>query len=104
MHCLCQHISGSELLTTDYSCLLLPVSAVCNLLFVLGEWLTKSQGFRAALSLDDSSVPTGPDPKSTEFTRNVPLTLSGFGPAQDGCAILSGLGAQEKYTVTTHRQ
>lgn len=96
MHCLCQHISGCELLTTDYSCLLLPVSAVCNLLFVPGEWLSKSWGFRAALSLDDSSVPTGPDPKPTEFTRKVPLILSGFAPAQDGCAILSALGAHEK--------
>jgi len=79
MHCLCQHISGCELLTTDYSCLLLPVSAVCNLLFVLREWLSKSQGFRAVLSLGDSSEPTGSDPKSTEFTGKVPLILSGFG-------------------------
>lgn len=37
MHCLCQYISGCELLTTYFSCLLLPVSAVPNLLFVLGE-------------------------------------------------------------------
>lgn len=101
MHCLCQHISGCELLTTDYSCLLLPVSAVCNLLFVLGEWLSKSRGFRVALSIDDSSVPTGPDPKPTEFTRKVSLILSGFERAQDGWAVLSALGAHEKYTVTT---
>lgn len=98
MHCLRQHISGCELLTTDYSCLLLPVSAVCNLLFVLGEWLSKSRVFRAALSLNASSVSPGPDPKPTESTRKVPLILSGCGPAQDGCGILS---AHEEYTVTT---
>lgn len=89
MHCLRQHIPDSELLTTDYSCLLLPVSAVCNVLFVLGEWLSESQGFRAALSLDASSVPPGPGPKPTESTRKVPLTPSGCGPAQGGCGILT---------------
>lgn len=98
MHCLRQHIPDCELLTTDYSCLLLPVSAVCNLLFVLGEWLSKSWGFGAALSLNASSVPPGPDPKPTEFTRKVPLTLSACGPAQDGWGILS---AHEENTVTT---
>lgn len=98
MHCLHQHIPDCDLLTTDYSCLLLPVSAVCNLLFVLGEWLSKSRGFRAALSLNASSVPPGPDPKPSEFTRKVPLPLSGCGPAQDGCGILS---AHEQNAVTT---
>lgn len=98
MHCLRQHIPGCGLLTTDYSCLLLPVSAVCNLLFVLGEWLSKSRGFRAALSLNASSVPPGADPRPTESTRKVPLTLSGCRPAQDGCGILS---AHEEYAVTT---
>lgn len=98
MHCLRQHIPDCELLTTDYSCLLLSVSAVCNLLFVLGEWLSKSKGFRAAFSLNASSVPPGPDPKPTESTRKAPLTLSGCGPAQDGCGILS---AHKEYTVTT---
>lgn len=98
MHCLRQHIPDCELLTTDYSCLLLPVSAICNLPFVLGEWLSKSRGFRAALSLNASSVPPGPDPKPTEFTRKVLLTLSGRGPAQDGCGILS---AHEEFIVTT---
>lgn len=97
MHCLRQHIPDCELLTTDYSCLLLPVSAICNLPFVLGEWLSKSRGFRAALSLNASSVPPGPDPKPTEFTRKVLLTLSGRGPAQDGCGILS---AHEEFIVT----
>lgn len=101
MLCLSQHISGCELLTPDYSCLLLPVSAVGNLLFVLGEWLSKSWGFRAALPLDDSSEPTGPGPKSTEFTGNIPLILSGFGPAQVCCAVLSAPGAHEKCTITT---
>lgn len=98
MHCLRQHIPDCELLTTGYSCLLLPVSAVCNLLFVLGEWLSKSRGFRAALSLNASSVPPGPDPKPTEFTGKVPLILSACGPAQDGCGILS---AHEENAVTT---
>lgn len=97
MHCLRQHIPDCELLTTDYSCLLLPVSAVCNLLFVLGEWLSKSQGFRAALSLNASSVPPGPYPKPTESAGKAPRALS-CGPAQGGCGILS---AHEEYTATT---
>lgn len=68
---------------------------------------TKSRSFGAALSLADSQVPPGPDPKPSAFTRKKSHWYwvdQQHGSAQDGSAALAALGAHKKCSSSKQKQ